>query len=1218
VVFAQTGSECNAFAGTLTGFKPSDCLLDGGTAIGGIPNGDAVVPSGFSKVYLLTTSPGAIIQQVRTVPIFDVTDEATYTIHTLVHDPATLDLTSIVQGVTSVSAINGVLVQGGGSICAGLDLVGTQIIVANPSTGSISAVMDEVCMADGSATVAASPANGTIVPEGYSVLYVLTNGAALVIEDASATPSFEVNVVGTYTIHTLVHDPATLDLDLIVFGSSILNDVNGLLFQGGGAICGVLDVAGALVNVVECSTECSAYAGTLSGFKPTDCLQEGGTAIGGISNGDKVVPAGYEVVYVLTSAPGAIIEQIRNVPIFDVLEEAVYTVHTLVYDPATLDLGSVQFGVTSAVDISGLLIEGGGSICASLDLVGTTIQVENPESGGLTAVEAQVCIVTGSAIISVTLSGGLYVPNGYTVLYVLSQGPELIILETSSEPMFMVTELGDFTIHTLVYDPATLPLGGIVFGTTTVLDVNGMLLQGGGGICAVLDVAGAPIEVIECNVPCLTDAGSLSIGSFETCLVDGQATVTAFVEDAPTVPAGYEVIYVLTSGTDHILQQVSNDPDFYVSFDGTFTVHTLVYDPTTLDLSVVNYGVTTAADVNALLIQGGGNICASLDLVGASTLVIDCSVECFTQAGSLTGNKTPCLLDGMATISATPNGDAVEPSGYATIYVLTNGTGQIIQQTSITPSFAISNTGLYAIHTLVYDAGTLDLGVVVFGTTPASAIHGLLLQGGGDICGSLDITGASFSIEECTTDCLADAGTLTGNAAPCIEGSPVLISANANGDAVEPVGYSTLYVLTSGGGLVIEAVSADPSFAVDVIGVYTIHTLVYDPNTLDLTIIEFGVTTAPEVNALLIQGDGDICAALDVDGASFTIEPCSTECIISAGTITGVNSLGCLSDGASTLMATPNGDAIVPSGFVQNYVLAYGPDLVIMQVGPVPSFVITTPGVYSMHSIVYNPATLDLSIIQLGVSTAADVVAYILLNGGNICAGLDQTGAQYAIGNCLEPCLAKVHLTANGSGGCLVNGEITLSATPNASMLVPPGYTVAYILASGENAVIEEISPTASFSVTTPGAYSIHGLVYDPLTLDLSLITPGMSTMDAVHILLTQSDEPFCAGIDIPGVPFTVTDCGNIITQPSTAIWPVPAVDQLHVQVSEKITGNNAEVELTILDAMGHQVLSEKVNGNATVPLIVNVHALTNGTYTLRVQSVHGVESQRFVKIGLK
>ncbi|MFZ1333000.1 MAG: T9SS type A sorting domain-containing protein, partial [Flavobacteriales bacterium] len=1198
--------------------KPTDCLLDGGTAIGGIPNGDAVVPAGYSKVYVLTTSPGAIIQQVRTVPIFDVTTEATYTIHTLVYDPATLDLTIVVPGVTSASTVNGLLVQGGGSICAGLDLVGTQILVANPSTGSITAVMDEVCITGGSATVAASPAAGTVVPDGYNVLYVLTNGAGLVIEDASATPEFEVNAVGSYTIHTLVYDPATLDLDVVQFGSTTGFDVNSLLFQGGGNICGVLDVGGAPVNVVECNTDCTAYAGTLSGFKPTDCLQEGGTAIGGISNGDKVVPAGYEVLYVLTSAPGAIIEQVSNVPIFDVLEEAVFTVHTLVYDPATLDLSTVQLGVTSAAAIHDLLIEGGGSICGSLDLVGTTIQVENPESGGLTAVEAQVCIVAGSAIISATPSGGLYVPNSYSVLYVLTQGPGLVILDTSSEPMFSVTELGDYTIHTLVYDPATLPLGGVVPGTTTGFDVNGMLLQGGGGICAVLDVAGAPIEVIECNVPCLTDAGSLSIGSFETCLVDGQAVVTAFVEDAPTVPTGYEVIYVLTSGTDLVLQQVSEDPNFFVSNDGTFTVHTLVYDPGTLDLSMVNLGVTTAAAVNALLIQGGGLICGSLDLVGATTLVIDCNIECFTHAGSLSGNETPCLLDGMATISATPNGDAVEPSGYTTIHVLTSGAGLIIQQTSTTPSFAISNTGLYTIHTLVYDANTLDLGIVVFGSTPASAVNELLLQGGGDICGSLDVTGASFVIEECTTDCIADAGTLTGNDAPCLEVSPVLVTAVANGDALEPAGYSTLFVLTSGDDLVIEAVSADPSFAVDMIGVYTIHTLVYDPSSLDLTIVEFGVTTASDVNAMLIQGGGDICAALDVDGASFTIEPCSTECIISAGSITGVNPLGCLSDGASTLIATPNGDAIIPPGFVQNYVLAYGPDLVIMQVGPNPSFLITTPGVYSMHSIVYNPATLDLSIIELGVSTAAEVVTYILLNGGNICAALDQTGAQYAIGNCLEPCLAKVHLIANGSGGCLVNGEITLSATPNASMMVPPGYTVAYILASGASAVIEEISPTASFTVTTPGAYSIHGLVYDPLTLDLSLITPGMSTMDAVHILLTQSDEPFCAGIDIPGVPFIVTDCGNIITQPTTAIWPVPVVDQLNVQVSERLTGHNSQVVLTILDAMGHQLLSEKVTGNATVPLSLNVLGLTPGTYTLRVQSVHGVESQRFVKIGQK
>ena len=54
-----------------------------------------------------------------------------------------------------------------------------------------------------------------------------------------------------------------------------------------------------------------------------------------------------------------------------------------------------------------------------------------------------------------------------------------------------------------------------------------------------------------------------------------------------------------------------------------YTIHTLVYDPTTLDLSIVVPGTTTGFDVNALLIQGGGTICAALDVNGAKTTVFD-------------------------------------------------------------------------------------------------------------------------------------------------------------------------------------------------------------------------------------------------------------------------------------------------------------------------------------------------------------------------------------------------------------------------------------------------------------------------------------------------------------------------------------------------------------------------------------------------------------------
>lgn len=40
---------------------------------------------------------------------------------------------------------------------------------------------------------------------------------------------------------------------------------------------------------------------------------------------------------------------------------------------------------------------------------------------------------------------------------------------------------------------------------------------------------------------------------------------------------------------------------------------------------------------------------------------------------------------------------------------------------------------------------------------------------------------------------------------------------------------------------------------------------------MDLGIVEIGVTTGVDVNGLLVQGGGNICAALDVPGAVFNV-----------------------------------------------------------------------------------------------------------------------------------------------------------------------------------------------------------------------------------------------------------------------------------------------------------------------------------------------------------
>src|SRR5690606_17540365 len=104
--------------------------------------------------------------------------------------------------------------------------------------------------------------------------------------------------------------------------------------------------------------------------------------------------------------------------------------------------------------------------------------------------------------------------------------------------------------------------------------------------------------------------------------------------------------------------------------------------------------------------------CASLDMAGASTSVIECPT-CDADAGTLTAdNAELCLENGEAIVSATPNGDAVVPAGYETAYVLTEGAGLVIVQTATTPSFTVTAVGACRIHTLVYDPATLDLGTI--------------------------------------------------------------------------------------------------------------------------------------------------------------------------------------------------------------------------------------------------------------------------------------------------------------------------------------------------------------------------------------------------------------------------------------------------------------------------------------------------------------------------
>jgi uncharacterized repeat protein (TIGR01451 family)/gliding motility-associated-like protein len=127
-------------------------------------------------------------------------------------------------------------------------------------------------------------------------------------------------------------------------------------------------------------------------------------------------------------------------------------------------------------------------------------------------------------------------------------------------------------------------------------------------------------------------------------------------------------------------------------------------------------------------------------------------------------------------------------------------------------------------------------------------------------------------------DCVAKAGTLVPVSPTICVGTStsVIVAATPNGGLVQPAGYSVLYLLTQGAGLVVEQTSATPSFSLSAVGAeYTIHTLVYnatvgDKNYLNLSAVKPGITTSADVLKLIT--DQHVCADLDLIGAKVSVQ----------------------------------------------------------------------------------------------------------------------------------------------------------------------------------------------------------------------------------------------------------------------------------------------------------------------------------------------------------
>ena len=167
------------------------------------------------------------------------------------NDDASGELQSAVNFQSEAGVDYYILVTGFGNNEGGYILnVSCEELPCEADAGTLTADADEVELVNGEAVISATPNGDINIPVGFESIFVLTTGAELALIDAGATPSFTVNAIGLYTIHTLVYDPNELNPgDLALDGSLTGGDVLALIESNG--YCASLDAAGAPIDVVE-------------------------------------------------------------------------------------------------------------------------------------------------------------------------------------------------------------------------------------------------------------------------------------------------------------------------------------------------------------------------------------------------------------------------------------------------------------------------------------------------------------------------------------------------------------------------------------------------------------------------------------------------------------------------------------------------------------------------------------------------------------------------------------------------------------------------------------------------------------------------------------------------------------------------------------------------------------------------------------------------------
>ena len=460
----------------------------------------------------------------------------------------------------------------------------------------------------------------------------------------------------------------------------------------------------------------------------------------------------------------------------------------------------------------------------------------------------------------------------------------------------------------------------------------------------------------------------------------------------------------------------------------------------------------------------------------------------------------------------------------------------------------------------------------------------------------------------------------------CKVGQSVRLSATSSGLRV-PKGFEVLHLLSVGDSLIISQENERrPEFFVFEPDTkrYRIHTLVYDANGFDPTIIQFDTTSISDV-VNEVQGSGTLID-LDQKGASFEFLACGNIC---GQVFEDANGNGLLDVGEKKL----SGQLI---------------SLLDANEAKLRSIYSDSQGAYCFENLTGGayyvkfspPSQYSFTLQDQGdeaqdsdVQPSTGLSQLISLQNGEKESFIDAGVVPKE--NCpVDGGMLKLR-GSNSYKVCELGASFAIGAEATDQLLPNENFFVFYLLSSGEDLVIEQIDDVPKFTISPRVAtFRVHTLVasLNPLDsnfFDLGKILLHVTTVADIMDRIQESD--ICVAFDPFGTVLEIEPCqaqgqGRFVgvgseiseeeeqgnTELSIRIFPNPVYYLLSLSLQRSQQSPFPPImEVTMFDMQGREMLSQVVRGEY---FTVDVSNYPPGVYLINLRMDGKQISEKFLK----